>query len=238
MRVSPVALAAALLVTGATPALAQAPTLTINPTPTTVKPGDVLTVSGDGDCGPVSYTVTLTTNDPEGNAQQTTATGTADADGNFVQQVTVPDDATARDPASVMATMDCDGTPVTSNAVNLQVDPHLGELAASPAEGHPGDEVEISGTNCWGGDVEVIFGDGFEFDYAVAVPDVTLAQDKTFTGTFTIPDIDAGPYVFVAGCPGTEYEFATFEVLAAVVEPPLTPAPPAVPVPATPTFTG
>lgn len=243
MRVSVLVLVPALVVALAAPAAAQAPEVTINPTPTALKPGDTLTVSGLTDCPNVAYTVTLTVTDPEGNDLDVTATGTTDAEGEFVQPVTVPDNAVARDPASVVASVACGQEPTGSNAVNLQIDPHLGALTPDPDEGRPGTEVAISGTSCWGGEVEVIFGDGFEFDYAVAVPDVTVAADKTFSGTFTVPEVDAGDYVFAAGCPGSEYEFAPFAVLDHVVGPPLVvvvppAAPPAVPVPGTPTFTG
>lgn len=233
MRASIAVLVPALVVALASPAAAQAPEVAINPTPTALEPGDTLTVSGLTDCPGAAYTVTLTVTDPEGNDLAVTATGTTDAEGEFVAPVVVPDDAVARDPASVVATVQCEG-PVESNAVNLQIDPHQGTLTPDPDEGLPGTEVAISGTNCWGGEVEVVFGDGFEFDYAVAVPDVTVAPDKTFSGTFTIPEVDAGSYVFAAGCPGSEYEFAPFAVLAETVPP----APPAAPVPATPTFTG
>jgi hypothetical protein len=225
--------------------VAQAPAHSINVTPTEVTPGDQFTVSGTSDCASSPYTVTLSYVHAQDGPTTATASGTTDASGEYVQQVTLPEHTTKAEPTSVEATVtSCDGGGAAeSNSVNLSVDPHEGTLTVSPTEGPTGTEVTLTGGNCWGDEVTAGFGDGEEFDYSKNVTDLTLAEDRRFTGSFTIPaDAAPGDYVFFADCPGSEFAFAEFTVTArtgddGTTTPPPT-APPAEPVPGTPTFTG
>lgn len=210
--------------------------------PTTVKPGDETTVTGTSGCPSVGYTVTLSYTNPEDAVSTATFTGTTNAEGGYTQAVTIPETAVADEPASITSSAECSGGAVASNTVNLTIEAHEGTLTVSPTSGETGTTVTINGTNCWGDDVAVGFGDGEEFPYEVE--DVTLNEDRTFTGTFVIPD-DAGPgeYAFAAICPGTDFPLAPFTVVAGEDEtapPPSAPpaAPPATPVVDTPNFTG
>lgn len=221
-------LVAALLV-------AQQPAHTISVTPLTPRPTETVTVTGSSDCAAVAYTVTLAYRDADQEPATATESGTTDGSGGYTQPLTIPENAYATDPATVTATVACEGGDVASNVVDLAIAEYDGTAAVTPASGVPGTVVTLSGTECWGGRVQAVFGDGDEFDYAVAVTGLTLAQDRTFTGTFTIPDVAPGSYVFAPECPGSAFPFVAFTVLA--VGPPLE-APPAAPVPGTPTFTG
>ena len=202
--------ATALAVAPASPVAAQAGA-SASASPTTLKPGDTTTVSGTTDCASVGYTVTLTYTNPAGDNATTTASGTTDASGELTQAITVPETAVAGEPANVAASVDCSGGAQTTAPVTLTIEAHEGTLAVDPDEGPAGTEVTISGTNCWGDDVVVAFGDGEEFPFEVE--NVQLAEDRTFTATFTIPD-EAGPgqYVFAAECPGTDFPVAPFTV--------------------------
>ncbi|HEV2888904.1 MAG TPA: hypothetical protein VGX28_00860 [Frankiaceae bacterium] len=216
--------------------------VSITAAPTTLKPGEQTTVTGTTDCNSVAYTVTITYTKPDESTGTATANGTTDASGEFTQAIALPEDATAGEAASVSAAVACGGGSQNSNTVNLEVEAYEGTLTVDPTSGETGTTVTVHGTNCYGGDVTVAFGDGEEFPYEV---DVVLAPDKTFSGTFTIPD-EAGPgsYAFAAACPGTDYNLAPFTVVAgAGASNPPTPsappaAPPATPVVDTPNFTG
>lgn len=243
------------LVAAATAALTAFPAVpvtagtnhSITAAPTTLKPGEQTTVTGTSDCNESPYTVTLSYTKPDETTGTVTASGTTDASGEYTQAVALPEDATAGEAASVASSItSCNGGGAApSNTVNLEVEAHEGTLSVNPTSGETGTTVTINGTNCYGGDVIVAFGDGEEFPYEVE--GVVLAPDKTFTGTFTIPD-DAGPgtYAFAAACPGTDFNLAPFTVVAGAgtsnPPPPSNPnppvAPPATPVGGTPTFTG
>lgn len=215
---------------------AQQAAHTISVAPVTPRPTETVTVTGDSDCADAGYTVTLSYIDAGREQATTTVSGTTDASGDYTTPLTIPENAYATDPATVASTVDCDGTAQPSNVVDLAIGEYPGTAAIDPASGPPGTVVAISGTECWGGRVQAAFGDGDEFDYVVTVTDLTLAEDRTFTGSFTIPDVAPGSYVFAPECPGSAFEFLPFTVLASAVTPPA--APPAVPVPGTPTFTG
>lgn len=222
MRARTLAYAAATAVvaalTPAAPVAAQAAAPAISVSPTTPKPGDSITVTGTSDCASVAYTVTLTYAAAAGGTTTATATGTTDASGAFTQALTVPETAVAGGPAHVAATVACDGGDQTSNEVPLTIEAHEGTLAADPTAGPPGTEVTVSGTNCWGGEVVVAFGDGEEFPFEVT--DVVLAADRTFTATFVIPDeAGTGEYFFAAECPGTDFPLASFKVAGGPDEP-------------------
>jgi hypothetical protein len=221
-------------------------TASISAAPTTLKPGEQTTVTGTTDCNSVAYTITLTYTKPDDTSGTATVGGTTDASGEFSQAITLPENATAEEPASVSASVACGGGSQSTNTVNLTVEAHEGTLTVDPTSGEKGTTVTISGTNCYGGDVYVAFGDGEEFPYEAE--NVTVHEDKTFSGTFVIPN-DAGPgqYAFAAACPGTDYNLAPFTVVAGTStgnpppsNPPAGPpqAPPAAPVVDTPRFTG
>ena len=221
----------------------------ITAAPTTLKPGEQTTVTGTSGCFNAAYTVTLTFTNPAGDSATATASGTTSAEGGYTQQIAVPENAVSGEPASVASTIDCSGTATPSNTVNLEIEAYEGTLTVNPTSGETGTTVTINGTNCYGGDVIVGFGDGEEFPYEVE--NVTLNDDKTFTGTFVIPN-EAGPgeYAFAASCPGTDFPLAPFTVVAGAdnsggggTPPPSTTgnppaAPPAAPVVDTPNFTG
>lgn len=245
-----------VLATATIAALAAAPGLpghaqagaSISVSPTTAHPEETVTVSGTSDCPSVAYTVTLSYVNADREADTATATGTTDAAGEFTQALTFPADSYAGEPATVVASVDCSGGTQQSNVVDVLIDPYLGTFAIDPLQGDPGTEVAISGANCWGGRVMVGFGDGDGFEYLVDVEGVVLLPDRTFSGTFTIPNRPAGPHAFVAECPGSDFELAPFRVLGGEVDddeddddggdPGVPAAPPAGPVPGTPTFTG
>lgn len=226
----------ALVPTGLASAGGQAHTITANPT--ALRPNEPTTVTGTSDCNTSGYTVTLTYTNPEGNTATVTATGTTDATGEYTQPITVPETAVAGEPASVQSNIpSCgvDGPAAASNTVALTINAYEGTLEADPDRGPTGTSVSITGTNCWGDDIIVVFGNE---DDEVEVEPVTLNEDRTFSATFVIPDgVPPGQYAFAAECPGTDFPLAPFTVVAAEEEEE-EPAPPATPVPATPTFTG
>ena len=209
--------------------------------PTTLRPGETTTVTGTSDCNSSAYVVTISYTNPDGDPATATANGTADASGEYTQASVLPENAVAGEPATVTSNFaSCNGGGVApSNTVNLTVNAYAGTLAVDPDEGETGTEVTITGTNCWGDDIVIAFGDGEEFPYEVE--DVTLNEDRTFSATFVIPD-EAGPgdYFFAAECPGTDFPNAPFTVVAAeAAEEEEEPAAPvATPVGGTPTFTG
>lgn len=249
MRIRPLhlvlaAAAAGLSVLPTAPASAGT-THSIAAAPTTLRPNEATTITGTSDCNSSPYTVTLTYTNPDGDPATTTANGTTDAAGEYTQPITVPETAVAGEDASVQSSItSCNGGgAAASNMVALTIDAYEGTLAISPTSGRTGTEVTISGTNCWGDDIAIVFTDS-EFDAFVEVEDVTLNEDRTFTGSFTIPD-DAGPgeYFFVAECPGTDFEEQPFTVTPTPGAPSPTPnptptAPPAPPVVGVVDFTG
>jgi len=213
---------------------------TISASPTALRPNETTTVTGTSDCNSSAYTVTLTYTNPEGDTATTTATGTTDASGEYTQAITVPETAAAGEPASVQSNIPAcngEGPAAASNTVALTINAYEGTLSASPDEGPVGTEVSITGTNCYGDDIVVVFGN--EED-EVEVENVTLNEDRTFSATFTIPEgVPPGEYAFAAACPGTDFPLEPFTVVAAEDdEDDEEPAPPATPVDGTPTFTG
>lgn len=208
----------------------------ITVTPTEAHPSESLTVTGDATdpvCANDGVAVNFFYTKPDGTDGSTSVNTVADAAGHFEATLTVPDDAVAAAPASVNAVIaDCtppDG-PTTSRAsdsVAFEVLAYEGTFTVSKTTGKPGETVTFSGTNCWGGDVIVLFSD----DEATSV---TLKPDKTFSGSYVLPDAPGGVYEFGAECPGTDYEVLGFTL----VNPVAPPAPPAAPVPGRPRFTG
>lgn len=211
---------------------------TITADPTALRPDETTTVTGTSDCNSSAYTVTLTYTNPEGDTATATATGTTDASGEYTQAITVPETAVAGEPASVQSTIPACGSggpAAASNTVALTINAYEGTLSASPDQGPVGTEVSITGTNCYGDDIVVVFGNE---DGEIEVENVTLNEDRTFSATFTIPeDVPPGQYAFAAECPGTDFPLEPFTVVAADDEE-QEPAPPATPVGGTPTFTG
>lgn len=214
----------------------------ITASPTTLRPNESTTVTGTSDCNSSPYVVTISYTNPAGDPATATASGTTDASGEYTQPITLPETAVAGEPATVSSNItSCNGGGAApSNTVNLTVNAYEGTLAVDPDEGETGTEVTITGTNCYGDDIVIAFGDGDEFPYEVEP--VTLNEDRTFSATFTIPD-EAGPgeYAFAAECPGSDFELAPFTVVAgeeAENEEPAEEAPVATPVGSVPTFTG
>lgn len=207
----------------------------ITVTPTEAPPGEPLTVTGDATdptCADDGVAVTFYYTKPDGSTGSTTANTVTDAAGHFSAALNVPETAVAGAPASVSAIIaDCTppgGTTASraSEAVAFEVLAYEGTFTVSATTGKPGETVTFSGTNCWGGDVVVYLGD-------VEVPDVTLNPDKTFSGSFTVPNAPGGVYELGAECPGTDFEVKAFTLVN-----PVRVAPPAKPVPGRPRFTG
>lgn len=209
---------------------------TITVTPTSAKPGETFTVTGDATdpiCAEDGVAVNLNYTRPDGTTGLQSVSTTTDAAGHFSATVTVPINAYAGEPASVVAVIaDCtppDATPAfsrASHAVPFTVDAFEGEFEISATKGKPGDELEFAGTNCVGGSVLVFFGD--------EVLSGTPEADKTFGGVLEVPDLPTGTYEVGAECPGTDYPVLSFRLTNTAPAP----APPARPVPRTPTFTG
>jgi hypothetical protein len=233
MRIRPLVTAAAtvaMAMSGVLPAEAgqQAATFTISVEPDAVHPAESTTVSGETSgpaCAEDGVDVTLTYTKPNGGNGTVTVQTTTTAEGTFSVPVTVPDDAVAGDPASVTAVIaDCtasEGATRTAKAVPLEIEAYEGTLTAQPATGRPGTKVRVNGTNCWGGEVAVVFTDG-ETGEDVKV---TLSGNKNFTGVYTIPDAPSGDYAFVAECPGTDYNIAPFRLVNPEPAKPLPPRP-------------
>lgn len=190
-------------------------------------------------CTNAPYTVTFSYTDHDGNTQTAQAIGTVDGEGQFSQTMTVPEAATPEQPASVQASVDCSSpTPTssptssptpnptadaaaqpqgaqrfgggsTSNTVAITIEVATGVLSADKSQGRAGTVVHVSGTNCLGDDVVVVFGNESGADDVT----VTLLPDDTFSGDYTIPDVPPGSYFFAAACPGTDYEDVAFTVL-------------------------
>jgi plastocyanin len=236
------------IVTGAAVALAMAASLAHAPawgatdfditvTPDEGKPATTFTVSGDATdptCADDGVQVRLFYTKPDGSTATVSANTVADASGHFSAQLTVPDNAVAGAPAHVNALV-ADCTPPeeptvgarSSESVPFDVLAYEGTFTLSKTTGKPGDKITFTGTNCWGGDVAVFFSD-------LEVEDVTLKGDKTFSGSFVVPDAPGGTYEVAAECPGTDYESRAF----VLVNPDAPPAPPARPVPRRPRYTG
>jgi hypothetical protein len=238
MRVRVAAVGTAL-VSALAPLLALAPvasagqqTFSISVEPTTVELKDTFTVTGTNGCATSPYTVTFvyTRKGGDGTVE---ATGTTDDSGGFTEEITVPEEATPEQPASVQATVECQpvgasrqgaGSTQTSNTVAVNIVVADGVLSTDKTSGKAGTVVQVTGTNCLGDEVVVVFGNKTG---ASRVP-VTLAADDTFAGSYTIPSVPPGPYFFAASCPGTDYADRAFTVLVtpgAPVVPPVAPPP-------------
>lgn len=229
------AVALVLTTSVASPASAQASEFPITATPAETRPAETTTVTGDATdptCENDGVVVTLHYTRPDGSTGTTSVNTTADSAGHFTATLTVPADAVAGADAHIGAVInDCTptGGPTssrTSEAEPFEVLAYEGTFIPSTATGEPGDTVTFTGTNCWGGDIVVFFGPDTDID-------VTLNPDKTFSGSYVLPDAPEGTYEFGAECPGTDFESVAFLLVN-----PDAAAPPAPPVTAPPTFTG
>jgi len=207
----------------------------ITVTPAEAAPGEPITVTGDATdpvCADDGVVVTFIYTKPDGTTGSTTANTVADAAGHFSAGLNVPATAVAGAPASVSAVIaDCTppGGPTSNRASEneaFEVLAYEGTFTVSKTSAKPGETVTFSGTNCWGGDVAVYLAD-------VEIEGVTLNPDKTFSGSFTVPNAPGGVYELGAECPGTDYEVKAFTLVN-----PVSVAPPATPVPGRPRFTG
>jgi hypothetical protein len=204
------AVAAALAVTTGGPSYAgTTASFTITVSPTSLHPGESTNVSGDTAgpaCANDGVAVTLTFTKPDGSTGTATVNTTTNASGHFdAVAVTVPDTAVAGEPASVQAVIaDCSadsGNTRASDPTKLTILAYEGSFTTNKGSGKPGTTVHVAGTNCWGGDVVVVFTDGANEDEVA----VTLKSDKTFSGDYVVPDAPGGNYAFQAQCPGTDY---------------------------------
>jgi hypothetical protein len=231
------AVALAMAASLATAPAFAAPDFDITVTPAEGTPADTFTVTGDATdptCADDGVAVRLFYTKPDGSTGVTSVNTVADTAGHFSAQVTVPDTAVAGAAANVSALF-ADCTPVgepsvgsrASESVPFEVLAYEGTLKLSKTSGKPGQKVSFTGTNCWGGDV-VVFLDENE------ISGVVLKGDKTFSGSFTVPNLPGGTYEFGAECPGTDFDVLAFTI----VNPAAPPAPPARPVPRRPRFTG
>jgi hypothetical protein len=220
------ALTAALVFPAATALPAQAGNnLAITATPDHAHLTESFTVDGTGGCATTAYTVTFTYTNHDGDPATATANGTTNGSGAFSQSITIPEAATAGEPASVQATVACQ-SPLTSNTLPITIDTFTGVLSLDKTTGEPGDTVTVSGTNCYGGDVVVLFTDGDAADEVAVTLD---SQAHTFTGTYTLPDAPGGDYAFAAECPGSQFEDQGFALVNDQPAPSPTTAPPAPP---------
>jgi hypothetical protein len=231
-RIATTAAATALaLTTGLLPAYAGGSgTFVISADPTSLHPGETTAVTGDATgpaCADDGVEVTLTYTRPNGATGTISVNATTDANGHFTANVTVPDTASAGEPAGVAASIaDCtppQGPDETrqSNSVALTIEPYTGSFTADKKTGKPGDKVHLSGTNCHGGSVDVVFAKG---DTEAKVT-VTLKADKTFSGTYTLPNTAGGSYTLEAHCPGTDYDVLPFVLVNVAPAPAPTPIP-------------
>lgn len=237
----PGALAIALAATLAPIQAHAAGEFDITVTPAEAPPGEPVDVTGDATdptCADDGVAVTLYYTKPDGTEGSTVVNTVADSAGHFATSINVPANAVAGAEASVSAVI-ADCTPPggetsyrASESVPFEVLAHEGDFTLSKNTGKPGETVTFAGTNCWGDDVVVYFGDA-------EIEDVTLAG-QTFSGSFVVPDAPGGVYEVGAECPGTDYEVQAFTLVNPSAAPPGTPpaAPPAAPVPGRPRYTG
>ncbi|MDQ1712245.1 MAG: hypothetical protein QOE45_1695 [Frankiaceae bacterium] len=214
-------------------AVARAAPFSIAVPDSEVKLEETFTVNGSNACATAPYTVTFTYTKHDGGTATLDASGTTDGDGAFSKDVTVPEAATPDQDASVEASVTCASASqtstsqpfrarqaggTTSNTVAITIQVANGVLSTNKAQGRAGTAVHVSGTNCLGNDVVVVFGN----NGGAANVAVTLRPDDTFSGDYTIPNVPPGPYFFAASCPGTDYQDRAFVVL---VTPGSTPRP-------------
>ena len=222
----------------ALPAGASAGTaFTISVPDTTVPVAGTFVVNSSNACASGPYKVTFTYTTQQGEVATSDTSGTADSEGAFSQEVTVPEAAVPDQPASVQASSTCPSGPppapaaqpfaagqaggTMSNTVSITVQPASGTLSTDKTQGRAGTVVDVSGTNCLGDEVIVVFGN----DSGAEEVDVVLLPDNTFSGDYTVPNVPPGPYFFAAACPGTDYADRGFTVLATPGATP-TPLPP------------
>jgi hypothetical protein len=208
---------------------------TITATPDSGHPSETTTVTGDATgptCADAGVAVTLHYSKPNGALMNLTVNTTTDSAGHFSAVLTVPDDAVASRPASITALVaDCTPSsgPSTGSRSSVEVAfdvlAYSGTFTTDKTTGKPGAKVHFTGTNCWGGTVDVSFG-------SVHHIKATLKADKTFSGDYTLPNVAGGTYPFDAQCPGTDYAARAFTLVNPAVPPPATP------VPGQPSFTG
>jgi hypothetical protein len=226
------AAAALALTTGLLPAYAGTTTgtFTISAAPTSLHPGETTAVTGDATgpaCADDGVVVTLSYTRPNGATGTISVNATTDSAGHFTANITVPDNAVADEPASVVAVI-ADCTPPSgptetrqSNSAALTIRAYDGTFTTDKNTGHPGDTVHVAGTTCYGGSVEVTFGRGGT-EQAVTV---TLKPDRTFAGTFVLPNAPSGTYVFNAHCPGTNFPARPLALVNVAPAQPPTPIP-------------
>jgi hypothetical protein len=206
--------------------------------PTAAKPSESITVTGTADdpvCAEDGVAVSLHYTKPDGTLAAATVNTTTDAAGAFSAEITVPDIAFAGEKAYVNAVI-ADCTPPeeasvgarSSQSVDFDVVPYEGKLTLGTKKGKPGQKLSFAGTECWGGEAVFVFGD--------EVLEGEPEEDKTFEGSFTLPDLPSGTYPVTAQCPGTDYAVLSFTLVNPAAAPPV--APPARPIPRRPTFTG
>lgn len=226
------ALAGVLALTAGTLPAWAAFTFTVSATATSLHPGDSTTVSGDTAdpaCTSDGVAVTLTYTKPDGSNGFVTQNVVSDSSGHFTTTpMTLPDDAVAGEDASVHAVIaDCTADPSSptkaSDPLAIEVVAYTGTFSVDKTSGKPGQTVHLAGTNCWGGDVLVLLSDGTHEDEAP----VTLTAQKTFSGSYVLPDLPGGTYSFAAQCPGTDFAPVAFTLVnpKKVVTPPPAPAP-------------
>ena len=257
--------ALALVASVVRPAYA-ADTLTITVEPETqAMSGATLTILGDAgpDCVVAgTYEVTLTYTNAEGDEATEVVSGVLPAVSSvFSADLVIPEDARAGAPedapASVAATATCDGETATSQTEQIEVLFHEGELTVTPDEVEAGDNVTVSGTECYGGGYEVVVVPAGQDvgDAEVAAADSLPDGTHDFSAELTVVDsAEAGDYEVYAFCPGSIHNVGALTVTAvpgsggprptpsptATTAPPTAPtaAAPAAPVDAEADFTG
>lgn len=230
------ALATALLATlPATPAHADYPEFPITVTPAGGHPGDSFHVTGnatDPVCEGDGVVVSLFYTQPDGSGGAASVNTVTDSAGHFEADLTVPENAVASHDGTVSAVIaDCtppegETQPRAATAVAFAIQPYSGTFAIDKTSGKPGQKLSFSGTNCWGGKVTLTFG-------TLTITSGVVKSDKTFSGSFTLPNVPDATYTVSATCPGTSYAVRSFHLIN-----PIPVAPPAQPVPGIPSFTG
>ncbi len=231
------ALTAALAAVPGAPLAAQEPTHTITVTPASARPGEAFAVTGSvPGCANAPYFVDLVYS-YYGESRFWQVEGTTDAEGGYSTSITVPEQAWAGD-GSIQGHARCEGTPVYSSKVDVEIVPHAGSLTVTPTSGRAGTRVALHGTNCWGPDIRLAFrGEDVDHGIVDGIQRTPGPDPDDFTVSYVIPaDARPGESAFVAACPGTVSPRARFTGGGAAAPPPA--APPATPVPGEPDFTG
>ena len=164
---------------------------------------ETLSVTGDATepvCAEDGVAVTLRYELPSGSTDTVTVNTTTDAAGHFSAELVIPENAVAGAGAFVQAVVaDCDSYGArVSVSVPIDVQAYTGQFVLDRATGEPGQVVHVAGTNCWGNEVVVIFGNLEELV-------IRLDADRTFSGSYVLPHVKAGTYTFAASCPGSDF---------------------------------